>query len=146
MSVPIEPDFVIVKMGDAATPEVFTAMCGIDNASLNQTANTTDRFRRDCEKPGLPATRKVKVTGTQWDVTGSGVFNVEEIDRFNGALGIRKNYQLEFRQEDGSDTGVLLGTYDGTAVMTANNVSIGDEGTAEVTLAGEGAIVWTVAP
>ncbi|TKD50222.1 phage tail protein [Sphingomonas baiyangensis] len=146
MSVPVEPDFAIAKMGDGEDPEVFSIMCALTNVAFNQAANTTDRYRIDCTKPGIPPSRKVFVTGKQWDVTASGVFSVDEIDRFNAALGVRKNYEIEFRQRDGTDMGILLGTYEGAAVMTANNVTVGEEGTAEVTLAGEGEVVWTVAP
>lgn len=146
MSYPNEADFIIVKIGDGATPEVFTTICGIENATINQTVNTSDRFRRDCAKPGSVPTRKVKVTGKQWDATGSGVVNVDEFTTFNAALGIRKNYQFDFGKRDGTDAGEIIGTYEGPAVMTAANINMGDsEGTNEITLAGEDEIVWTAA-
>lgn len=146
MSYPNEADFIIVKLGDGATPEVFTTICGIENATINQTVNTSDRFRRDCAKPGSVPTRKVKVTGKQWDATGSGVVNVDEFTTFNAALGIRKNYQFDFGKRDGTDAGEIIGTYQGPAVMTAANINMGDsEGTNEITLAGEDEIVWTAA-
>lgn len=146
MSYPNEADFIIVKVGDGATPEVFTTICGIENATINQTVNTSDRFRRDCAKPGQVPTRKVKVTGKQWDATGSGVVNVDEFPTFNAALGIRKNYQFDFGKRDGTDAGEIIGTYAGPAVMTAANINMGDsEGTNEITLAGEDEIVWTAA-
>lgn len=146
MSYPNEADFIIVKVGDGATPEVFTTICGIENATINQTVNTSDRFRRDCAKPGSVPTRKVKVTGKQWDATGSGVVNVDEFTTFNAALGIRKNYQFDFGKRDGTDAGEIIGTYEGPAVMTAANINMGDsEGTNEITLAGEDEIVWTAA-
>jgi len=146
MSYPNEADFIIVKVGNGAEPEVFTTICGIENATINQTVNTSDRFRRDCAKPGSVPTRKVKVTGRQWDATGSGVVNTDEFGTFNGALGIRKNYQFDFGKRDGTDAGEIIGTYEGPAVMTAANINMGDsEGTNEITLAGEDEIVWTAA-
>ena len=146
MSYPNEADFIVVKVGDGATPEVFTTICGIESATINQTVNTNDRFRRDCAKPGSVPTRKVKVTGKQWDATGSGVVNVDEFPNFASSLGIRKNYQFDFGIRDGTDAGEIVGTYAGPAVMTAANINMGDaDGTAEITLAGEDAIVWTAA-
>jgi len=143
MSYPNEPDFVVVKAGDGATPEVFTTICGIENATINKTVNTTDRPRRDCEKPGLPATRKIRVNYKQWDATGSGVINVDEFPTFDAALGIRKNYLFEFGKRDGTDAGVIIGSYQGPGLMTASNINMGDgEGTAEITIAGEDDIVW----
>lgn len=145
MSYPVESDFVIVKMGDGATPEVFTIMCGIENISLNQNVQSNDVYRRDCAKPGVLPTRRNRPTGTSWDVTGSGVLNISEITRFKAALGTRKNYRIEFGKRDGTDTGTLLGTYAGPAMLLSFNHNVGDEGTAEVTLAGEDEITWTAA-
>lgn len=147
MSYPNEPDFIVVKIGDGAEPEVFTTICGLEGATVNQTANTSDRFRRDCANPGKVPTRKTKTTGKQWDATGSGVVNVDEFPTFAAALGIRKNYQIEFGKRDGSDTGVIIGTYAGPAVMTAANVNMGDsDGSMEITLTGEDEITWTPVP
>jgi hypothetical protein len=143
MSYPNEPDFVVVKVGDGANPEVFTIICGIENAAINKTVNTTDRFRRDCEKPAAIPTRKVRVNSKQWDATGSGVINMDEFPRFDAALGIRKNYLFEFGKRNGTDAGVIIGTYAGPGVVTASNINMGDEGTAEITIAGEDDIVWT---
>jgi hypothetical protein len=146
MSYPNEADFVNVLIGNGASPEVFTLICGMENASLNRTVNTSDRFRRDCAKPGAVPTRKVRVTGRQWDATGSGVINMDEFDTFDGALGVRKSYRFEFCRRDGTEEGEVIGQYQGPAVMTAANVSVNaDEGTAEITLAGEDDIVWTLA-
>lgn len=145
MGFPAEVDFVVVQLGDGATPEVFTTLCGIDNASINRAVNTSDRFRRDCAKPGSVPSRKVQVQGTQVDVTGSGVFNIDQVDDFTESLGIPKNYRLQVGKRDGTDTGDIVGHFIGPFVMTAYNVSIGEEGTAEITLASDGAVTWVPA-
>lgn len=146
MSYPTEPDFIVVKVGNGATPEVFTTICGMEGASINKTVNTSDRFRRDCAKPGQVPTRKVKVTGKQWDATAPGVINVDEFANFDASLGVRKNYQFDFGIRDGTDAGSIIGTYEGPGVMTAQNINLsGDEGSAEITIAGEDEIVWTAA-
>lgn len=145
MSYPNESDFVTVKVSDGATPPVFTIVCGMENVTINRTVNTSDRFRRDCAKPGQVPTRKVRVTGRQWDATSSGVINMDEFDTFNDLLGRREDYRFEFGKRDGTDTGTIIGWYQGPAVMTAANVNASsDEGTAEITLAGEDDIVWTL--
>lgn len=145
MSYPNEPDFVVVKMGNGATPEVFSVICGMENITLNQTANTTDRFRRDCAKPASIPSRKVRVNSRQWDLTGSGVVNMDEFDRLNDALGLRKSLQIDFGKRDGTDAGDIIGTYAGPGVITSFNITQGDEGTGEITIAGEDEIVWTPA-
>lgn len=147
MSYPNEIDAVIVKLGDGASPEVFTTICGIENATLNETVQTNDRFRRDCAKPGQIPTRKVRVTGKQWDITGSGVANADEIVRLKSALGIRRNYQLVAIKYDGTDNGDEIGTFSGPGVMTARNINLQpNEGTMEITIAGEDELVWTPVP
>ena len=146
MSYPNEIDAVIVKLGDGGAPEVFTTICGIENATLNETVQTNDRFRRDCAKPGQIPTRKVRVTGKQWDISGSGVVNADEIDRLKAALGIRRNYQLVAIKYDGTDAGDEIGTFAGAGVMTARNINLQpNEGTMEVTIAGEDELTWTAA-
>lgn len=146
MSYPVEIDAVVIKLGDGATPEVFTTVCGMENVTLNQTVQTNDRFRRDCAKPGQVPSRKVRVTGKQWDITANGVANIAEIDRLKGALGISHNYQIVAIEYDGTDGGNVLGTFSGPAVMTANNMNLQpNEGTTEITLAGENELEWVAA-
>lgn len=142
MSFPNELDFVIVEAGDGADPEVFTLLCGIDNVSVNNTINTSDRFRRDCAKPASVPRRKVQVQGSQTDITGSGVFNVDQITTFQNLLGRPANYRVRGGKRDGTDAGLLVVEAIGPFVMTAHNVSIGEEGTAEIALASDGAFEW----
>ncbi|KQM37934.1 hypothetical protein [Sphingomonas sp. Leaf10] len=144
MSYPTEIDAVIVKLGNGASPEVFANICGVENATINETVQSSDRFRRDCAKPGMIPRRAVRVTGQQWDVTGSGVTNVDQIAALKAVLGIRRNYELVAIKYDGTDEGDVLGTFKGAGVMTARNMSLSpNEATMEVTIAGEDELVWT---
>ncbi|MES2903767.1 MAG: hypothetical protein V4696_06235 [Pseudomonadota bacterium] len=148
MSVPNEADFALIKMGDGATPtEVFTAICGIEGVSINETANTNDRFRRDCAKPGIPGVRKVRVVGKQLDVSGTGAVDKANIASFRSALGVSKNYKVELYKADGTDAGVLYGTYAGAFVLTTSNMSLDPNAdtTGEINLASDGTITWTAA-
>jgi hypothetical protein len=147
MSLPTEFDFALIKMGDGATPtEVFTVLCGIEGAQVNQTANTSDHFARDCASPGSVPFRRVKTNGKQMDVTGSGLSNADMVDEFVAALGLSKHYKIEGYQRDGTTTGKLLGTFAGSFVMTAANLNIATEASGEITLASDGTYTWTAAP
>lgn len=146
MAFPVEPDFAVIKIGDGATPEVFTVLCGIDQVSVNRVVNTSDRFRRDCAKPGSVPDRKVQATGTQVDISGSGVLNMAQMTAFSDALGIVGNYRVELGIRDGSDAGDIYGHFTGPFMLTAHNISVGDEGSAEITLASDGDVVWTPTP
>lgn len=147
MSVPTEADFVLVKLGDGGSPEVFTAVCGIQDASINRTVTTQDRFVRDCAKPGEVPNRKVKVTGKQMDITGSGLTDKANVTTLNTALGLAKNIKAELYQADGTDAGLLLGTFALNAVLTAANMNVPRDGdaTAEITIASNGSWTWTAA-
>lgn len=148
MSVPNEADFAVIKVGDGANPENFTAICGIENASINEVANTNDRFRRDCATPGKPAIRRSRTTGIQQDITGSGGVDKANIAAFNAALGLVQNYEVELYQYDGTDAGQLIGTFAAAYNLTSNSLSLdaNGDGAGEITLASDGVWTWTPAP
>ena len=147
MSLPTEFDFALIKIGDGADPEVFTLICGMQDCTVNETVNTNDRFVRDCAKPGEVPQRKVQPTGKQTDITGTGLTNHDEVANVRACLGISKNYTIEAYQRDGTDAGTLLGTFAGAFVMTSSNlnITIDTPGSAEITLASDGAMTYTAA-
>lgn len=138
MSVPIEYDFAQVKLGDGADPEAFAVICDLTSVNINEGAETTTRYRRDCATPGTPAKRRSRVTGTFWDVTGSGLSNAPQTEALRAVLGVRKNYEIDVFQDNGTSGGELLGTYSGEAIMTARNLSIDREGDSSMELTFEG--------
>lgn len=145
MSLPTEIDFAIVKMGDGAGSEVFTAICGIQDVNINDTAATSDHFPRDCAKPGEVPSRRVKTNSRQLDITGKGLSNTAQIALVKAAVAKSKNYKIECYADDGTDAGSLLGTYSGAFVLTANNISVPRDAPAslDLSLASNGA--WTYA-
>ena len=146
MSLPTEVDFALIKIGDGASPEVFTLICGLTDATINEAAQSQDRYVRDCTTPGAVPFRKTKVNGKALDVTGSGLSNVDQYQTLRAALGVVKNYNVEFYADDGTDAGSLLGTVAGAFRMTANNLNAPREGAAQaqINLASDGE--WTYTP
>jgi hypothetical protein len=148
MTYPTEIDWALIKMGDGATPtEAFVLLCGMQDATVNTTAQTQDRYVRDCAKPGSVPKRKVKVTGLGQAITGTGLTNADNIDDLQAALGRHKNFKIEAYADDGTDAGHLLGTFAGNYVMTAHNLNLQREnaGSSEITLASDGDWTWTPA-
>ena len=146
MSLPREYAFAIIKYGDGAEPEVFTALCGITNVSVNETAETTERRVRDCATPNKPGVTKSKINGTNWTITGTGLTNGDQRATIKDYLFAKfVNYTIEYYEDDSTDTGTLLGTDAGTAIMAANNMSLDQEGESslELTLQGQGDLVFT---
>lgn len=149
MSEPKPFDVFTLKLGNGATPtEVFTAVCGITNVTLSQTAETRERRLRDCAKPAKPGTRYVSVIGTGFTIAASGVSNADEMVALQAAFATKKNFRIEGLAEDGTDAGELLGTFSGNALIEATNISVAADGdsTMELTLTGSGNLTYTAAP
>ncbi len=150
MSEPNSADFALIKIQTAAgPPAVLTLLCGIEGVNISRTAQTSERYRRDCATPNRPGTRKLRVTGSSWSITGSGSDNIDIETEYEDAFGVRKIYNVELYRDDGTDGGDLMGSYAGTAILTTRNQAYSqeaDSGTLEITLEGEGLLVWTVAP
>ena len=148
MSEPNSADFALIKIQTAdGPPAVLTLVCGIEGVTVNRTAQTNETYRRDCTKPNRPGTRKLRVTGSSWSISGTGSDNIDLEEEMTDAFGVRKTYAIELYRDDGTDGGDLMGTYGGTAPMTTRNQTYSQEGagTAEITLEGEGALTWTAA-
>lgn len=148
MSVPTEFDFALIKIGNGASPEVFVTSCGKQDITFNFAANSTDRFVRDCTKPGEVPFRKAKVTGKQMDVTAAGLTDATTYGAEFDMVGTYKNIKIELYSDDGTDAGDLLGTVAGKFLIGSLNVSAPRDGDAsvEMTLASHGTFDWTVAP
>lgn len=148
MSLPTEFDFAVLKIGDGATPtEVFTISCGKQDVSMNFAANSSDRFVRDCTKPGEVPFRKTKVTGKQLDVTATGLTDATAFGTEVALVGTRNNIKVELYTDDGTDAGDLIGTIACNMLVTALNIGTPREGdaSAEIVLASHGAWTWTAA-
>lgn len=146
MSYPNEIDAIILKLGDGASSEVFTTLCGVENVTVAESAEINRRPRRDCDKPGKLPVSTVRVTSTSWTISGSGVTNVPQIATMRAVIGQHRNYQAVAIRYDGTDNGEVLGTFAGRAVMSSRSIaSAPNEGTQEITLEGEGDLLWTPA-
>lgn len=148
MSVPNSADFALIKVKTAdGPPAVYSLLCGMEGVTINRTTQTSESYRRDCAKPNRPGTRKLRNTGSSWSIGGSGTDNIDLEEDMTDSFGVRKDYNIELYKDDGTDAGELMGTYAGNAMMTTRNQSYSQDsaGTAEITLEGEGDLVWTAA-
>jgi hypothetical protein len=148
MSVPVEYDFALIKYSDMAPVPVFATLCGTVDVSVNKVAETQSRRVRDCATPNTPGAQKVKVLGTSWTASGTGLTNAAIRTIIETNLFAKKvNYRIEYYADDDTAVGDLLGTHAGLAVLTADNMSIATEGDSsqELTFEGEGELVYTAA-
>lgn len=148
MSLPTEFDFALIKLGDGGSPsETFTVACGAQDITMNFASNSSDRFVRDCAKPGEVPYRKAKATGRQLDVTASGLTDTTTFGTELDLLGHHVNTKIELYADDGTDAGDLLGTVDCNMLVTGISIGTPRDGdsTAELTLASNGAWTWAAA-
>lgn len=148
MTAPTIIDFGILKIGDGAGVEVFTAVCGVNAVTINQAVESQTQDVRDCATPNKVATKRITVGAINWTINGSGLSNAAQLVLMQGNIGKKRNFQLEVLANDGTDAGDLLGTYTGNALIDAFNMSItqGGDSTMEINLTGNGALTYTAAP
>lgn len=142
----VKGGYVSVYMGDGATPEVFTKICGLKTRSFTDQVNTSDNFEADCSDPESVPVRTLDITGRQGDIAGEGRYNRTQAAIIRAAVGVPKNYRFAISEPAGDN--IDDGWYAGSFVLTNLQIT-GEDGaytTASMQWANDGAYVWVVAP
>lgn len=86
----------LIKLGNGATPEVFSAPCGLNSRGFSRTAATNDTNVPDCDDPDAPSWLQRDVVSLSGQMTGSGVVADEDFDTWNDWFesGVSKNVQV----------------------------------------------------
>lgn len=139
----VKPGFAVIEMGNGSSPEVFTILCGIRTQGITAQTNTTDDFLKDCVDPEAVPVRFVIPTGKQWDLSGSGVVNLDNLTNILNAQGVSKNFRYTLGVGTGqTGTEVVMA---GPAMIT--NVQIGGSednfASLDISIASDGE--WTYA-
>lgn len=138
----VKGGYVDILLGNAATPEIFTPICGLTTRSLTQQVNTNDVFVPDCDDPEFVPVRRLVPTGRQWDIAGEGLLNLDNWEQLDGEVGKTSNYRFVVDRPAGSTDGI--GYYQGPAMVTNMQIggSTGDGAfsTVSLTIASDG--VW----
>jgi predicted secreted protein len=133
-----------LMLGNGGTPtETFEALCGITTRNFTHANNTNDVFTRDCADPENVPVRNLIVTGEQWDLTGTGVLNRDNLDTIIAADdGLTHNWRYLFTEPTGDE--VFQGYYAGPAIMTRFEITSEDANFANIsiTLASDGSWSW----
>lgn len=142
----VKGTYVDLLVGDGAGTEVFTPFCGLTTRSFTAQVNTSDIFVPDCANPEDIPTRRLNVTGRQWDLSGEGLFNLGQEAIVRASLGATKNYRFRIARPAGSTTGT--GYYQGPAMVT--NLTLGGSAGGEfaplsMAIASDGIWTWTPA-
>jgi len=150
MSEPTTFEFAVIRYRPLGSSGAYTTLCGIQTSGLNRTVQSDDRFIGDCAKPGKIPARRVRVTGRQWDVSGSGLADVDiALSTFDDLLGVRADYQYILMDiaNPATEEGTEIGTYAGTGVLTSANLSNTERSdtTVEIAIASHGDWAYTPA-
>lgn len=129
----------LVKIGDGASPEVFTAPCGLTSKGFNQTANTQKTAVPDCSNPDLPADNSTGVDTIDRSISGSGVLATEAFTTWQAWFdsSASKNVRIY-------PMGASGGYYSGAFVLTQFNMSVdrGQKVNVEVAMEADGHVTW----
>jgi hypothetical protein len=148
MSAPTTFEFAkIAVRGLDEDPGDEVVICGVQTTGFNSVAQTNDRFVNDCAAPFRPAERRLRVTGRSRTLTGSGLYNTAQTTLINSLLGVRKTYLFTLWQNDGTEAGDAVGTWEGPGIATAVNIGASetDLGSIEITVESDGAWTYTAA-
>lgn len=114
---------LLIKIGDGASPEVFSNLCGLQTRSFNMSANDVDTTIPDCENPGNTP-QKTGVPGIKnRTFSGSGKFVAgASSDTFIGHVTAAEVFNAEVVVPG-------LGTFSGSWYVTDFTFSGEQEGT-----------------
>lgn len=86
----------LVELGDGASPEVFTAPCGLNTRSFNLTAAANETNVPDCDTPDAASWLERDITSLSRSISGAGVVADEDFDTWNtwAESGDSKNVKI----------------------------------------------------
>jgi hypothetical protein len=129
----------LVKLGDGASPEVFTAPCGLTSKGFNQTANTQETSVPDCTDPDAPAYVERAVDTISAEISGSGVLATEAFTVWQAWFdnSATKNFRIYPKGASG-------GYYEGRGILSAFNMTVqrGQKVNVDVTIQSDGEYTW----
>lgn len=121
---------LLIKLGDAATPEVFTAPCALTTKAFNRSASVNEFNIGDCDTPDDPMWTERVISALSSTISGSGTLAQESLAA----------YEAFFADPDGRNVQVVLNfatspkTYQGKYVMTTFNITGEQDGLIQVEL------------
>ena len=112
-----------IAMGNGASPEVFTQLCGISTKGFQQTRATSDTVDWDCADPDATPVTVRDVGATDWSFSGSGLLHRPLLATLQAAFDDTDptNFRFVFEEPNGGE--VIDGYYEGPGIVTDLNVS-----------------------
>jgi len=130
---------IAVQLGNGATPEVFTTVCGVTDKGFQRTRQTSDVVVWDCTNPDAPPITESDILSGSWTISIGGQVVLAELDRLEEAYDTPDTWRIVL-----FSTGTtVVRSYTGTAIMTDFNITAnnGSRATVAITLKGDGELV-----
>lgn len=139
---------LILLLGDGATPEVFTAPCGLNSKGINFSKEMNDTPVPDCDDPDAPAWTERAVTSLSASVAGEGILSMGDLDTwidFNEST-ISRSAQIVIVVD--APNAALGGMWEGKFLMSSFEVNgeLGNKIQTTIELQSDGPVLWTPTP
>lgn len=134
-----------LRLGNGASPEVFTAPCALRARTFNLVSNNSEIALLDCDTPAAASYMTRNVVSQSATMGGSGTLDPDDLgtwwDFFNGAVAKNVRMYVDKALADGG------GYWQMPAILTSFNMasSRDDNGglvTVEVEILSAGAVTW----
>ncbi len=128
----------LILVGDGASPEEFSAPCGLTSRGFNRTAETNSTNVPDCADEDLPTWQQNDVVALNWSLSGEGVMADEAKDVWEAWFnsGAARNVRISLGPDETADV------WEGRAILSTFNIS-GERGsrvTVSVEMTGDGQV------
>lgn len=133
-------------VGDGADPEVFTKLCGLSTRNFTLQKNSNDVFIEDCDDPELVPNRYVNVTGIQWDISASGLYNRAQGPLIRDLAQNLDSSNFRFVMGEQASDPVDSGYWQGRAQLLNvqwGGPAGGEYSSIDMTIASDGPWIWT---
>lgn len=130
-------------IGDGATPEVFTKICGFESAEINLDKSLGSTTVPDCDDPDAAVWEEKDATSQSWSMSFSGVAAVAAMPKLETATlsSASVNVRLDIAGA-GTGAGTTTRRYAGAAhVKHGLSGQRGQRWQVKVTAEGDGALV-----
>jgi len=119
---------ISVLVGDGASPEVFTKLCGATSRSFTIQKNTTDDNVDPCDDPEAIPSRVLQVTGIQWDMSLNILYNRTQAAMIRDLITTTESSNFRFEFTEPGTENIDAGYWQGMGQVT--NFQVTGEGNA----------------
>ena len=139
---------MLIKLGDGAGPEVFTAPCGLNTKGINFTKEMNDTPVPDCDDPDAPTWVERAVTSMSAAISGEGILSMGDLDTWIDFNESTISRQLRGNTGCGCAQRRARRQVGGQIPDSGFNVTaeLGNKVQVAVEMQNDGPVTWTPAP